>query len=211
MQNFGGDIGMIALGLTGSIGMGKSTTARMFSTRSVPVYDADAAVHELYERGGAAVGPLSERFPSALKNDAIDRTSLRDLVVGNPEAMSDLESIVHPLVGQTQLTFRQRALSDKAPFVVLDIPLLFETGGNTRCDYVAVVTAPAEIQRERVLARGLMDEEKFESVRAKQMSDADKRAKADFVISTAFGLDFTESCVEAIIALMNRLAEKSHD
>ncbi|WOR14847.1 dephospho-CoA kinase [Hyphomonas sp. FCG-A18] len=200
---------MIVLGLTGSIGMGKSTTANMFRERNILVYDADAAVHELYEAGGAAVGPLSERFPEAHKNGGIDRAILRDLVVGKPEAMSDLEAIVHPLVGQTQLAFRQSALEAKALFVVLDIPLLYETGGDQRCDYVAVVTAPASVQRERVLSRGAMDEAEFETILAKQMSDADKRAKADFVISTAFGLSFTESHVEAIIALMTELATET--
>lgn len=202
---------MIVLGLTGSIGMGKSTTANMFRIRSIPVYDADAEVHRLYEHGGAAVGPLSERFPEAHKSGAIDRTILRDLVVGKPDAMSDLEAIVHPLVGQTQLKFREQSLNANAPFVVLDIPLLFETGGNHRCDYVAVVTASAKIQRERVLSRGAMDAEKFETILAKQMSDAEKRAQGDFVISTAFGLAFTESHVEAIIALMHELAVKNDD
>jgi len=197
---------MIILGLTGSIGMGKSTTANMFRERNILIYDADAAVHELYEAGGAAVGPLSERFPEALQNNAIDRAILRDLVVGKPEAMSDLEKIVHPLVGQSQLRFRQEAQEACAPFVVLDIPLLYETGGDQRCDYVAVVTAPASVQRERVLSRGGMDEAEFEAILAKQMSDAHKRAKADFVISTAFGLSFTESHVEAIITLMTELA-----
>ena len=201
---------MIILGLTGSIGMGKSTTASMFRKRSIHVYDADAAVHDRSVKGGAAVGPLSERFPDACQNDAIDRAILRDLVVGKPEAMSDLEAIVHPLVGQSQLIFRQKALEENAAFVVLDIPLLYETGGDQRCDYVAVVTAPASVQRDRVLSRGAMDEADFEAILAKQMSDADKRAKADFIISTAFGLAFTESHVEAIIALMTGLAaEKS--
>ena len=200
---------MIILGLTGSIGMGKSTTANMFRKRNIAVYDADAAVHELYDAGGAAVGPLSERFPEALQNNAIDRSILRDLVVGKPDAMSDLEKIVHPLVGQSQLRFRQEAQEARAPFVVLDIPLLYETGGDQRCDYVAVVTAPGSVQRGRVLSRGAMDEAEFEAILAKQMSDADKRAKADFVISTAFGLSFTESHVEAIITLMTELATET--
>lgn len=173
---------MIVLGLTGSIGMGKSTTANMFRVRNTPVYDADAAVHALYDIGGAAVGPLSEKFPSAEVGGRIDRAKLRELVVGKPEAMSELEAIVHPLVGQTQLQFRQDAIEANAPFVVLDIPLLFETRGNARCDYVAVVSAPAEVQRKRVLERGEMSEADFEAILAKQMSDAEKRAKADFVI-----------------------------
>lgn len=202
---------MIVLGLTGSIGMGKSTTAQMFRMRNVPVYDADAEVHLLYQKGGAAVGPLSERFPTALKNGAIDRTVLRELVVGKPSAMSDLEAIVHPLVGQTQLFFRQEAIAKSSPFVVLDVPLLFETGGDKRCDYVAVVSASAKTQKERVLSRGEMDEAGFEAILQKQMSDAQKRARADFIISTAFGLAFTESHVEAIINLMTKLVGEQYD
>lgn len=196
---------MIILGLTGSIGMGKSATATMFREAGLPVYDADAAVHALYESGGAAVGPLSERFGDILKNGGVDRARLRAQVVNNPDAMKDLESIVHPLVGQSQLKFRQEALESGAKFAVLDIPLLYETGGDVRCDYVAVVTAPAEVQTARVLARGEMTEDQFEQIRSKQMSDADKRARADFVISTAFGFDFTRAHVQAIIDLLNGL------
>lgn len=196
---------MIILGLTGSIGMGKSATARMFADAGIPVYDADAAVHAIYEKGGAAVGPLSERFGDILKHGAVDRAALRAKVVDNPDAMKDLEAIVHPLVGQSQMKFRQEALESGADFAVLDIPLLFETGGDQRCDYVAVVTAPPEIQKGRVLMRGGMSEAEFEQIRAKQMPDADKRARADFVISTAFGFDFTRAHVQAIIDLLNHL------
>lgn len=196
---------MIILGLTGSIGMGKTATAAMFAAAGLPVYDADAAVHALYEKGGAAVGPLSERFADILKDGAVDRAALRAKVVDDPDAMKDLERIVHPLVGQSQLNFRQQALESDSKFAVLDIPLLFETGGDQRCDYVAVVTAPADLQEARVLARGEMSVEQFEQIRAKQMSDADKRARADFVISTAFGFDFTRAHVQAIIELLNGL------
>lgn len=196
---------MIILGLTGSIGMGKTATAAMFSAADLPVYDADAAVHALYEKGGAAVGPLSERFGDILKEGAVDRAALRAKVVDDPDAMKDLERIVHPLVGQSQLNFRQQALESESKIAVLDIPLLYETGGDQRCDYVAVVTAPADVQKARVLARGEMSEEQFEQIRAKQMSDADKRARADFVISTAFGFDFTRAHVQAIIELLNGL------
>ena len=196
---------MIILGLTGSIGMGKTATAGMFAAAGLPVYDADAAVHALYEKGGAAVGPLSERFGDILKQGAIDRAALRAKVVDDPDAMRDLEAIVHPLVGQSQLNFRQQALESESKIAVLDIPLLYETGGDQRCDYVAVVTAPADVQKARVLARGEMSEEQFEQIRAKQMSDADKRARADFVISTAFGFDFTRAHVQAIIELLNGL------
>lgn len=196
---------MIILGLTGSIGMGKSATAAMFATEGLPVYDADAAVHALYEKGGAAVAPLSERFGDILKDGAVDRAALRAKVVDDPDAMKALEQIVHPLVGQSQLNFRQQALESESKIAVLDIPLLFETGGDQRCDFVAVVTAPADLQKARVLARGEMSEEQFEQIRAKQMSDADKRARADFIISTAFGFDFARAHVQAIIELLNSL------
>ena len=138
---------MKILGLTGSIGMGKTATAAMFRTLNVPVYDADAEVHALYMRGGAAVGPLSERFEGIVRDGAIDRAALRTQVIGNPAAMSDLEAIVHPLVRETQMRFRAEARASGAIFAVLDIPLLFETGGQAYCDLVAVVTAPADVQR----------------------------------------------------------------
>lgn len=203
---------MIILGLTGSIGMGKSATAAMFKSLGVPVYDADAAVHALYEVGGAAVGPLSERFGDILKNGAVDRAALRAKVVDDPDAMKDLEAIVHPLVGLSQLKFRQEALESGAHFAVLDIPLLFETGGDKRCDYVVVVSAPAELQKARVLARGEMSEKQFEQIRAKQMSDAEKRARADFIISSAFGFDFARAHVQAITDLLNQIsADKTDD
>ena len=202
---------MIILGLTGSIGMGKSATAAMFAEAGLPVYDADAAVHALYEKGGAAVGPLSERFGDILKEGAVDRAALRAKVVDNPDAMKDLEAIVHPLVGLTQLNFRQEALESGAKIAVLDIPLLYETGGDQRCDYVAVVTAPADVQKARVLLRGEMSEDQFEQIRAKQMSDADKRARADFVISSAFGFEFTRAHVLAIIDLLSGLESTKGD
>ena len=195
---------MIKLGLTGSIGMGKTATAEMFRELGVPVYDADASVHALYARGGAAVAPLEEAFPGVVIDGAVDRSLLRERVVGDAEAMRRLESIVHPLTGAAQVEFLKQAEADAAAFVVLDVPLLFETGGDKRCDYVAVVTAPAEMQRARVLARGSMSEEAFESILAKQTPDAEKRARADFVISTAFGFDFAREHVQAIANLMER-------
>ena len=196
---------MNILGLTGSIGMGKSTTASMFRDAGLPVYEADAAVHALYMPGGAAVGPLSERFGDILKDGAVDRAALRAKVVNDPDAMQDLEAIVHPLVGMTQLNFRKEALESGAKFAVLDIPLLYETGGDQRCTYVAVVSAPESVQRERVLSRNEMSEAQFEQIKAKQMSDFDKRARADFIISTAFGFDFARAHVQAIIELLNGL------
>lgn len=202
---------LIILGLTGSIGMGKSTTAKMFKEAGIPVYDADAAVHEIYEPGGAAVGPLSERFGDILKDGGVDRAALRAKVVNNPDAMRDLEAIVHPLVGLSQMNFRKQALESGAFFVVLDIPLLFETGGDSRCDYVAVVTAPESVQRDRVMARGEMSEDQFEQIKAKQMADADKRARADFVINTSFGFDFARAQVQSIITLLNGLAAETSD
>lgn len=203
---------MIRLGLTGSIGMGKTATAQMFREEGVPVYDADAAVHGIYAPGGSAVLPVSEAFEGVLDADGgIDRAALRSKVVGDPEAMKRLETIVHPLVGISQLGFLQEHIQAGAPFVVLDIPLLFETGGHARCDYVAVVSAPAALQRERVLARGGMDEQQFEAILAKQVPDAEKRARADFVISSAFGFEFARAHVHAIAQLMVRLAGEAEN
>ncbi|MGH1420735.1 MAG: dephospho-CoA kinase [Hyphomonas sp.] len=195
---------MIFLGLTGSIGMGKSATAEMFRKEGVPVYDADAAVHELYEKGGAAVIPLSAAFPGVEEDGAINRASLRARVLDDADAMKTLESIVHPLVGQTQLDFRQSVINSGAPLAILDIPLLFETGGHTRCDYVLVVTASPEVQRARVLAREGVTEEVFENILARQIPDAEKRAKADFIISTAHGFTYAHESVQALVALMRR-------
>ena len=196
---------MIILGLTGSIGMGKSATAAMFADGGVPVYDADAAVHSIYEQGGLAVEPLGERFPSVIVDGAVSRQRLRDIVMEDPDAMKDLEAIVHPLVGQTQIEFRTSALKSGAGLAVLDIPLLYETGGDKRCDYVAVVSAPPEVQRERVMARNEMSESDFEKIVAKQVPDAEKRARADFIISTAFGFDFARTHVNAIIHLLTKM------
>jgi dephospho-CoA kinase len=200
---------MIVLGLTGSIGMGKSATADLFREEGVPVYDADAAVHALYAKGGAAVAPVEAAFPGVMVDGAIDRMALRTHVLDDAEAMRKLEAIVHPLAGDAQKQFRDKAREDGARFVVLDIPLLYEAGGYAYCDYVAVVTAPAEVQRERVLSRPGMTEETFESILARQMPDAEKRAKADFIISTAHGFEFAADCVRAIVSLMNRLVEEA--
>lgn len=204
---------MKTIGLTGSIGMGKSATAAMFRDEGIPVYDADAAVHEIYAPDGSAVAPVEAAFPGVVGADGgIDRPELRKRVLDDPEALKRLESIVHPLVGATQFEFRAAALESGAPCAVLDIPLLFETGGDARCNYVAVVSAPAEVQRARVLARDGMTEDAFEAILNKQMPDAEKRARADFILSTAFGFDFTRDHVRAIIALMIRLAdEERHD
>lgn len=198
---------MIILGLTGSIGMGKSATAGLFREAGVPVYDADAAVHALYAEGGAAVAPIEEAFPGVTQKGAIDRQKLRAHVIDDPEAMKRLERIVHPLAGQAQLDFRRHAIEQGAAFAVLDIPLLFETGGDRHCTYTLVVTAPAEMQRARVLARPDMTEDTFQAILARQMPDAEKRARADFILSTAHGFDFARDHVRAIISLMHRIAD----
>jgi len=195
------------LGLTGSIGMGKSTTARMFAEAGAPVYDADAAVHALYEKGGEAAKALAPVFPDAIIDGAVSRPALRDIVLGNEAALAKLNAIVHPLVAKSQIAFRQSAISAGAAVGVLDIPLLFETGGHKACDYIAVVSAPADIQRARVLARDTMTQSEFETILAKQTPDAEKRAQADFIISTAFGLEFAKAQVGSIIELMLRLAQ----
>ena len=197
---------MIVLGLTGSIGMGKSATATLFRDEGVPVYDADAAVHQLYQEGGAAVAPVEAAFPGVQVGGAIDRSLLRERVLNDSVAMKQLEAIVHPLAGQAQQKFREAAREGGAAFVVLDIPLLYETGGTGYCDYVLVVTAPAHVQRERVLSRPGMTEEAFEAILARQVPDAEKRAKADFILSTAHGFEFARDHVRAIVALMNRKA-----
>jgi dephospho-CoA kinase len=201
---------VIILGLTGSIGMGKSATAGLFRDEGVPVYDADAAVHALYASGGKAVGPIEAAFPGVTVAGAIDRARLRTRVLDDPAAMKQLEAIVHPLAGETQLDFRRDAKATGAPVAVLDIPLLFETGGDSRCDFTLVVTAPAEIQRARVLSRPGMSEEALTAILARQMPDAEKRARADFVLSTAHGFDFARDHVRAIVGLMIRLAGDTH-
>ena len=188
--------------------MGKSATAKMFAERGVPVYDADRTVHTLYARGGAGVDPIGKLFPNVIIDGAVSRPALRDIVLNNPEDFTKLNRIIHPLVGQTQIVFRQQAKENQAPLAVLDIPLLFETDGNKACDYVAVVTAPSGIQRNRVLARNTMSEAEFETILAKQTPDHEKRAKADFIISTAFGFAYAKAHVEAIIELFTNFAQK---
>jgi dephospho-CoA kinase len=190
---------MLLIGLTGSIGMGKSETAKMFARRGVPVYDADKAVHALYEPGGAAVAPIEAAFPGVVREGRIDRAELSKHVVGKPEALKRLEAIVHPLVARAQLDFLAKAEAEGAPVVVLDIPLLFETGGEKRVDVVVVVSAPADLQRTRVLARDGMTEEKFEAIRAKQVPDDVKRARADFVVVTDKGLEDAQAQVDKVL------------
>ncbi len=188
----------VVLGLTGSIGMGKSATAAMFSARGVPLHDSDAAVHALYGPGGAAARAIGDAFPGTLTPEGgVNRPALRAAVLGNSEQLARLEAIVHPLVRDESRAFLARHAD--APLVVLDIPLLFETGAEARCDAVLVVTAPPEVQRARVLARPGMTEAAFEAIRAKQMPDAEKRARADFVIDTSRGFDHAEAEVGRIV------------
>ncbi len=193
---------MLVLGLTGSIGMGKSTTAAMFEAEGVPVYDSDAAVHALYAAGGAAVAPVEAAFPGVVVDGAIDRAKLSAKVVGDPEALAKLEAIVHPLVGAHRIGFFQKAQAENHQIVVLDIPLLFETGGEKKVDKVVVVSAPADVQRARVLARPEMTPEKFEAILARQTPDAEKRARADFVIETGQGLDHARAQVRDLLTLL---------
>lgn len=191
---------MIVLGLTGSVGMGKSTTLAMFEAAGIPVYDADAEVHALYAKGGAAVGPVEAAFPGVTRDGAIDREELGRRVLGDDAALKRLQSIVYPLMAGRP-GFFQRAEAAGADMVVLDIPLLFETGGERNVDAVVVASAGPDLQRERVLARG-WSAEKFEAVLAKQLPDAEKRARADFVVETGEGLDAARRRVEEIIAIM---------
>lgn len=191
---------MIRLALTGSIGMGKSATAKMFAARGAPVYDADAAVHAAYAPGGEAVAPVEWAFPGAIGPDGgIDRAGLRERVLRSPDAMKKLESIIHPIVSGAQRAFMRKAEASGADIVVLDIPLLFETGGDQRVDAIAVVTAPAEMQRARVLARNGMTETEFEAILARQVPDSVKRRKADFVINTGLGFAYAEAQVDAVL------------
>ncbi|NIJ42262.1 dephospho-CoA kinase [Parvibaculum indicum] len=193
---------MLLIGLTGSIGMGKSETARMFRDLGVPVYDADAAVHELYGKGGKAVDPIGEVFPEAIVDGAVDRKALSRCVVGLPDEMKKLEAIVHPLVGEAQLDFLKRSMDEGHEMVVLDIPLLYETGGESRVDVVVVVSAPYDLQKERVLARPDMDEAKFAAIHAKQMADEEKRKRADFIVESDKGLDHAAAQVKEIVAAL---------
>ncbi|MDR7223596.1 dephospho-CoA kinase [Aminobacter aminovorans] len=189
---------MIVLGLTGSIGMGKSTTAKMFTDAGVPVHDSDEAVHRLY--AGQAAPLIEAAFPGTVKDGVVDRTELSRHVLGDAAALKKLEGIIHPLVRADANAFLERNRAAGAPIAVLDIPLLFETNGRGRVDKVVVVTAPADVQRQRVLARLGMTEQKFEAILAKQVPDAEKRKLADYIVDTGNGLDPARAAVQAIIA-----------
>ncbi|MGR3508870.1 MAG: dephospho-CoA kinase [Sulfitobacter sp.] len=186
---------MFMLGLTGSIGMGKSTTAKMFADAGCAVWDADAAVHRLYEKGGAAVSAFRSAFPEAVINDEISRPALKEIIARDESALKKIEAIVHPLVGKDRAKFLATARSE---IVVLDIPLIFETGGNLRMDAVACVTVSGEVQQERVMARGTMTQEQFENIRAKQMPNDEKCALSDYVIETDT-VEHARAQVQAVI------------
>ncbi|MCW3781475.1 dephospho-CoA kinase [Defluviimonas salinarum] len=187
------------LGLTGSIGMGKSTTAAMFAAEGVPVWDADAAVHRLYAKGGAAVPAIATLCPEAVVDGAVDRTGLKAWIASDPAALAQIEAAVHPFVAADRAAFIAGAKADGATLVVLDIPLLFETGAETWLDATLVVTAPVETQRARVLARPGMTEAQLAAILARQMPDAEKRARATHVIETR-SLDQTRAAVQNLIA-----------
>lgn len=184
------------LGLTGSIGMGKSTTAAMFRDEGVPVWDADATVHKLYAKGGPAVAPIGQEFPDAIVDGAVDRDQLKQIIAKDATVLPKLEAIVHPLVAADRAEFLD---TNKAELVIFDIPLLFETGAETWLDSVLVVTCPPDIQAKRVLDRGTMSPEQFQMILSRQMPDSEKRARADHIIET-LTLDATRAAVRNLIA-----------
>lgn len=199
---------MIVIGLTGSIGMGKSTTAALFAEQGVPVNDADQVVHELYRSD--AVAPLAELFPDAVVEGIVDRRRLSEDLAKNPAKFAELEAIVHPLVRQRETDFLRQNREQGEPLVLLDIPLLFETGGEGRVDKVVVVSCPPEIQKQRVLSRPGMTEEKFQLILSRQMPDAEKRAQADYVIDTGHGIDSARAQVKTIVEELRKQAERTN-
>jgi dephospho-CoA kinase len=199
---------MMILGLTGSIGMGKSTAAKMLRQMGVPVYDADAAVHRLQGPGGIALPPIEAAFPGVVKNGVLDRQALGARVFGNKEALRKLEAIVHPLVTREQRRFIRRAALNREPLVVLDIPLLFEGRGERRVDGVLVVSAPAFLQRQRVMARPGMTVEKFAGILKQQVPDSQKRRKATVVIPTGLGLAPTRAALTKAVRELTK--KKGH-
>src|SRR4051812_27062721 len=197
---------MLILGLTGSIGMGKSTTAKLFEEAGVPVYDADAAVHELYE--GEAAPAIEAAFPGTTANGKVDRAKLSARVVHDPAAMRQLEQIVHPMLGASRKKFFDDAEAAGAPVVVMDIPLLFETGGEKRVDAVGGGATTPQIQRERVLARGTMGEARVNAILARQKPAAEKRKRADFVVDTSHGLDPVRARIKDILAEVAKMPRR---
>ena len=199
------------VGLTGSIGMGKSETAKMFARLGVAVYDADAAVHALYEKGGGAVAAIGEAFPGSVKNGRVERSVLAAQLAGDAAAFKKLEAIVHPLVARAQRDFIEAAGKAGADIVVLDIPLLFETGGHLHMDAVVVVSAPANVQRARVLTREGMSEARLDQILARQMPDAEKRAQAHFVVETGKGRAHAFRQVQNIVTELKRRRAEHND
>ena len=200
---------MLLVGLTGSIGMGKSKSAELFEAEGLPVYDADASVHALYEKGGAAVAPLSEHFPEAIKDGAVDRAILGKLVLHDGEMLQKLESIVHPLAGKMQKDFleMQEAAGKKA--VILDIPLLLEKKAEGLVDVVVVVSTTPEVQKQRVLKRPGMTEEKYHAILSKQMPDVEKREKADFVVDSTISVADAQSQIRDIISRLDDIPARA--
>jgi dephospho-CoA kinase len=194
------------IGLTGSIGMGKTETGKLFSRLGIPVHSADDVVHRLYDKGGAAVDIIAREFPGAVQDGRVIREALAATVAGDEPAFRRLEAIVHPLVREAELKFLDDATERGDDLVVLDIPLLFETGGEKRMDVVVVVSAPPDVQRKRVLSRAGMTLEKLEVIHARQIPDVDKRRKADFVIETDKGLEHAFAAVQRIVAELRKRA-----
>jgi dephospho-CoA kinase len=197
---------MRILGLTGSIGMGKSTTAKLFMEAGVPVYDADAAVHKIYE--GEAAPAIEAAFPGTTVGGKVDRAKLSTKVVHDPAAIKQLEQIVHPMLGASRQKFLAEAERSGAPVVVMDIPLLYETGGEKRVDAVVVVTTTPENQRERILARGTMTHEALDAILARQLPDAEKRKRADFVVDTSHGLEPVRTRIRDILAEVVKMPQR---
>lgn len=197
---------MLIVGLTGSIGMGKSTTAKLFAEAGVPVYDADATVHQLYE--GEAAPAIEAAFPDTTANGKVVRAKLSARVIGDSAAMQRLEAIVHPMLGASRRKFFEEAEAAGAPVVVVDVPLLFETGGEKRVDAVVVVTTSPELQRQRVLARGTMDEDRLDAILARQLPDAEKRKRADFVVDTSHGLEPVRAQIQDILAKVVKMPQR---
>jgi dephospho-CoA kinase len=197
---------MRILGLTGSIGMGKSTTAKLFTEAGVPVYDADAAVHKIYE--GEAAPAIEAAFPGTTVDGRVDRAKLSAKVVHDQAAIKQLEQIVHPMLGASRRKFLDDAEASGAPVVVMDIPLLFETGGEKRVDAVVVVSTDPATQRERILARGTMTSEALDGILARQMPDAEKRKRADFVVDTSHGLDPVRTAIRDILAEVVKMPQR---
>ena len=197
---------MRVLGLTGSMGMGKSTTARLFAEAGVPVYHADATVHKVYE--GEAAPAIEAAFPGTTVGGKVDRSKLSAKVVGDPEAIRRLEAIVHPMLRSYHQDFLDKAAQSGVPVAVVDVPLLFETGGDKRVDAVVVVSTSPEIQRQRILARGTMTEEALDALWARQMPDAEKRARADFVVDTSNGLDPVRARIRDILAEVVKMPQR---